>query len=300
MDRREFLRLAGMSVVLVSGLGNMAEAAGKVAGKAKGVGGNFYFLQLSDTHWGFNDPKINPDFAGTLKKAVDLVNNLQIHPDFIIFTGDLTHTTDDDQERRKRLTDFRNIIKNLKWQNIRFIPGEHDASLDNGQAFHELFGPSFYTFRHKGVHFITLDNVSDPTGSIGDNQLQWLSDTLKKLDKENSRIVILTHRPLFDLYPAWDWTTRDGAKAIDLLMPYQNVIVFYGHIHQENHHMTGHIAHHAAHGLMYPLPAPGSQTQRLPVPWDPSHPYNNLGFRSVEAKVKKPEYIITEFPLQKS
>jgi hypothetical protein len=121
---------------------------------------------------------------------------------------------------------------------------------------------------------------------------------LKKLDMD-ARIVVFTHRPLFDLAPSWDWTTRDGAKAIELLMPYKNVVVFYGHIHQENHHMTGHIHHHAAHGLMYPLPAPLSQPKKAPVAWDPTAPYKNLGFRAVKAQVKKADYVVTEYPVKK-
>ena len=267
MDRREFLKLAGISIVFVSGLPDLAGAAEKLGGKGKPAGTDFFFVQLSDIHWGFNNPKINPDPTGTLPKAIELVNNLPIHPDFIVFTGDLTQTTDDDKERRKRMAEFKKVAANLKNKNIKFLAGEHDASLDNGKAFHEFFGKSYYTFTHKGVHFIALDNVSDPTGSLGEAQLQWLSQQLKKLKKDD-RIVILTHRPLFDLMPEWDWATRDGAKAIDLLMPYNNVIVFYGHIHQENHHDTGHIAHHAATGLMWPLPAPGSVPKKAPIPWD--------------------------------
>ena len=135
-------------------------------------------------HWGFNNPKINPDPTGTLPKAIDLVNNLPIHPDFIVFTGDLTQTTDDDKERRQRMAEFKKVAAKLKNKNVKFLAGEHDASLDNGQAFHEIFGKSYYTFTHKGVHFIALDNVSDPTGSLGDAQLQWLSQQLKKLKKD--------------------------------------------------------------------------------------------------------------------
>ncbi len=246
MDRREFLKLAGISIVFVSGLPELAGAAEKMGRKAKPASRDFFFVQLSDSHWGFNNPKINPDPTGTLPKAIDLVNNLPIHPDFIVFTGDLTQTTDDDKERRQRMAEFKKVAATLKNKNVKFLAGEHDASLDNGKAFHEFFGKSYYTFTHKGVHFIALDNVSDPTGSLGDAQLQWLSQQLKKLKKDD-RLVVLTHRPLFDLMPEWDWATRDGAKAIDLLMPYNNVIVFYGHIHQENHHDTGHIAHHAVH-----------------------------------------------------
>jgi len=215
-----------------------------------------------------------------------------------MFTGDLTHTTDDAKERRQRLSEFREIVADLKVKNVRFMPGEHDASLDRGEAYQELFGKTHYAFDHKGVHFIVLDNVSDPAAMIGDDQLQWLAADLKQLPA-NANIVVFTHRPLFDLYPQWDWATRDGAKAVELLLPNPNVTVFYGHIHQEHHHMTGHIGHHAAKGLMFALPAPGSQPKRAPVPWDAAQPYKGLGFRSVEAQPKKPAYQITESPVQK-
>ncbi len=291
IDRRDFLRLAGIgSVVFASGLVH----SGKSTSAAED---DFFFVQLSDTHWGFTGPKVNPDSAGTLKKAIAAVNNLKIQPDFIMFTGDLTHVTEDDKERRKRLTEFRNMISELKVKNIRFMPGEHDAGLDEGEAFKELFGKTHYTFDYKGVHFIVLDNVSDPRSSIGEEQLEWLNADLKQVDK-NSPLVVFTHRPLFDLYPDWDWFTRDGKRALELLKPYSQAVVFYGHIHQENHQETGNINHHAAKGLMFPLPAPGSVPVKNPIPWDAAHPYKGLGFRSVGAKVKGAQYTISEFSVK--
>ena len=293
IDRRDFLKLAGIgAVVFSSGLGKLGNLANAASGKD-----DFFFVQLSDTHWGFGNPAVNADFAGTLKKAVEAVNHLKIQPDFIMFTGDLTHVTDDDKDRRTRMSQFKDIIGALKVKTIRFMPGEHDAGLDEGAAFKEFFGKTHYTFDHKGVHFIVLDNVSDPTSTIGDAQLDWLSADLKK-QKKDSRIVVFTHRPLFDLYPDWDWYTRDGAKAIEMLMPYLNVTVFYGHIHQEYHKNTGHIAHHAAKGLMFPLPVPGSVPVKNPIPWDANQPYKGLGFRSVEAKVKETRYAISEFSVR--
>ncbi len=294
IDRREFLKLAGIgSVVLVSGMDRIVFAVGKEI-----VNKDFFFIQMSDSHWGFDNPKINPDAKITLKKAVSAVNSLSTQPDFIMFTGDLTQTTDDDKERRRRLNEFRGIVSELKVKDVRFMPGEHDASLDNGAAFKELFGETHYTFNHSGVNFIVLDNVSDPAGSIGDAELKWLGTELNKLDKD-ARIVVFTHRPLFDLAPSWDWTTRDGAKAIELLMAYRNVTVFYGHIHQENHHMTGHIAHHSAKGLMYPLPAPLSLPKKASVPWDPAAPYRGLGFRGIRTEIAKSDYSLTEYPVTK-
>ena len=136
MNRRAFLKIAGIgSVVFTSGLYTWAtsDAAGQE---------NFFFVQLSDPHWGFNNPQINPDAMETLKKAVAAVNNLKAPPEFIVFTGDLTQITDDDQERRKRMSEFRDIIKDLKMKDIRLMPGEHDAGVDEGEAFQVTAGCS--------------------------------------------------------------------------------------------------------------------------------------------------------------
>jgi len=293
IDRRDFLKLAGLGgAVFASGLSGWAQAAKKSAVD------EFYFVQLSDTHWGFNGPKANPDAAHTLKKAVAAVNSLEQQPDFVVFTGDLTHTTDDPKVRRTRLAEFRDIVGKLKVRDVRFMAGEHDASLDRGEAYQEFFGKLHYTFDHKGVHFIVLDNVSDPKAALGEAQLAWLKQDLKQI-RLDAPVVVLTHRPLFDLYPQWDWATRDGAAAIELLRPHKNVTVFYGHIHQEHHHMTGHIAHHAAKSLIFPLPSPGSAPKRAPVPWDANAPYRGMGFRVIEADVAESYYKIDERPVAK-
>ncbi len=299
MERRDFLALAaaGGGAVFASALAGCASAAASGSYGAAGAAyKDFYFVQLSDTHWGYSGPA-NPDAAVTLKKAVASVNALPEPPDFIVFTGDLTHTTDDPVERRRRMAEFKTIAADLKVKTVRFMPGEHDASLDFGAAYKEHFGDTHYSFDHKGVHFIAIDNVSDPGARIGDEQLAWLQADLARLDKA-APIVVLTHRPLFDLAPKWDWATRDGAKAMALLMPYQNVTVFYGHIHQEHHQVTGHIAHHSAKSLIFALPAPNSQPNRTPLAWDAGQPYKGLGFRQVELEPPyKDAPKVAEFPV---
>lgn len=290
INRRDFLKLTGLGgVVFASGLAGCSSY-----GTAKTS--DFHFVQLSDSHWGFKGPEINPEAGTTLKRAVVAVNALALPPDFIVFTGDLTHTTDDPRIRRTRMQEFKAIIADLNVPTIHFLPGEHDASLDKGTAFQEFFGPTHYSFDYRGVHFVALDNVSDPAARLGEEQLAWLKADLDKLAMD-APIVILTHRPLFDLAPQWDWATRDGSQAIDILMPYQNVTVFYGHIHQEHHFMTGHIAHHAANSLIFPLPAPGSQPKREPVKWDADHPFRGLGFREVAEDETGQKLVINEQPL---
>src|SRR5258708_17750096 len=116
IDRRAFLKLAGLGgVVFASGLAGGA----KFAGAAQD---DFYFVQLSDTHWGFNGPVVNPDAGGTLPKAVAAVNSLGFEPDFIVFTGALTHTTADPQERRRPLAAVRDLVTRPQDTNQRFVP----------------------------------------------------------------------------------------------------------------------------------------------------------------------------------
>jgi hypothetical protein len=293
IDRRDFLKLtaAGGGAVFFSALPGCAATG-------PGAASDTYFVQLSDTHWGFNGPAVNPDARGTLPKAIAAVNALDPQPDFIVFTGDLTHTTDDPVERRKRLREFKEIAGGLRNANVRFMAGEHDASLDKGQAWMEFFGQTHYTFDHKGVHFVALDNVSDPGARLGEAQLAWLAADLAKQPRD-APLVVLTHRPLFDLAPEWDWATRDGAQALALLMPFRNVTVLYGHIHQEHHHMSNHIAHHSAKSLIFPLPAPKSQLKREPIKWDAANPYRGLGFRDVSVEGDGKRVAIIERPVLK-
>ena len=275
-NRRDFLKLVGLGgVVFASGLGPWGRALAA-------AGQDFFFVQMSDSHWGFEGAP-NPEAKNTLKRAVAAVNALKRQPDFIMFTGDLTHAAPDDKERHRRMAEFKTIVADLKVKDVRFIPGENDAALDGGAMYKTMFGVSNYSFDHKGVHFVALDNVSDPNGLIGEEQLQWLHADLAQHDKEQP-IVVFAHRPLFDLYPAWDWATNDGAKAIDILTPYEYVTVFYGHIHQEHHHMTGKIAHHAAESLIFPFPPAGSQPKKTPVAWDPTHPFKGLGIVSAQTQ----------------
>jgi hypothetical protein len=295
IDRREILKLMGVGgVVFASGL---AGAAGKKK-KSAASDEDFFFLQLSDTHWGYTGVS-NPEADVTLKKAVGTINAAGAAPDFVVFTGDLTHTTDDAAVRNKRMTEFAQIVSGLKVKTLHLMPGEHDAAKDKGAAFREHFGETHHAFDHKGVHFVALDNVSDPEGAVGATQIDWLAADLKKV-RPDARIVVLTHRPLFDLYPQWEWSTKDGAKVIDVLMPYKHVTVFYGHIHQEHHHQTEHIAHHAARSLVFPLPAAGSVPKKAPLAWDPAAPLKGLGYRQIDLPAAvATDARLTEFPVVK-
>ena len=261
---------------------------------------DFSFVQVSDLHWGYNNPKVNPESRNTLPRAIAAINAMENKPEFIVFTGDLTQTTDDRAVRRQRLREVKEMIGGLGNQKVYTFAGEHDAALDRGEAYLEVFGGTLnYTFDHKGVHFIVLDNCSDPAPVLGAKQLEWLKADLTR-QKPDAPIVVLTHRPLFAMNPQWDWNTRDGAQAIDALMPFKNVTVFYGHVHHENHFNTGHITHHSAMSTMFPLSPVGTMPEKTQLPWTPSQPFKGLGLRAVQATASGAAQQAREIPFAKT
>ena len=147
------------------------------------------------------------------------MNALSAQPDFVVFTGDLTHTTDDAVKRRDRMKQFRDIAGKLRRPRpsascrASTTPRSTAATPTRSSS-----ATTHYTFDHKGVHFVVLDNVSDPGAVVGEAQLAWLAADLAKR-KADAPIAVLTHRPLFDLYPEWDWATKDGAAALEILEP---------------------------------------------------------------------------------
>lgn len=292
-DRRELMTLAGLAGVgVVIGASGAAAQGYDAATKAAPSADDLFFVQLSDTHWGFKDDKVNPDFEGTLKKAIAGVNALSRQPDFIVVSGDMIHTTKDAAERRQRMTDVKGMLGELKVKEIRFAPGDHDANADKGEAYKEIFGAPYYAFDAKGAHVVVLDNVSDPEFKLGEAQLAWLAADLAALPADRP-VIAVTHRPLFELYRPWGWFTPDGDKAMELLRP-RKATVFYGHVHHENHATAGGLVHHSASAMMIPLPPAGTRPERAPVAWDAAAPYKGMGWRTVSAQAQGSKWDIRE------
>jgi Calcineurin-like phosphoesterase len=289
-DRRTFLRIAGAS--LGAGAlyrvapalatddqgGAMAHAMRVATGEAVKP---FTFVQLSDTHVGFSGPP-NPTGTQAFERAVEAVNRLPEAPDLVLFTGDLTHDSETPGEPAARMKRFKDIAGRLKVKKVHYVPGEHDAGLDGGALYREVFGEPTAAFDHRGVHFIGLDNVSRPRPEVGADQLGWLKKDLSRLSP-TTPIVVFTHRPLFDLKPEWEWFTRDGDAVMAALGGFENVTVLYGHIHREDVHDTGHVHHRAARSLIFAFPDPATASDKKPIPFDAAQPFHNLGLRVVRA-----------------
>jgi 3',5'-cyclic-AMP phosphodiesterase len=243
---------------------------------------SFTFLQISDSHIGFNKAP-NADARGTFREAVAKVKALREQPDFIIHTGDVSQLSRDDQ-----FDDADQILKEAGLP-VFFIPGEHDMlDPDGGKAFRNRFGKGsqgagWYSFDHKGVHFVALVNVADlkpgGMGNLGAAQLQWLKADLAGRSS-STPIVVFAHIPLWTVYADWGWGTDDAAAALKLLTRFGSVTVLNGHIHQITQKVEGHVGFHTARSTAFPQPVPGTAPSPGPLKVAPEQLPGMLGITS--------------------
>jgi 3',5'-cyclic AMP phosphodiesterase CpdA len=301
MDRRKFLQVSSVAL----GGGALYTMAPRLADTAEGAElarqlglrngerpAPFTLFQLSDTHVGW-DGQLG---TAAFERAVDVVNRLTPAPDLVLFTGDLTHDTEDRGEHAARMKRFREIAGRLKVPKLYQVPGEHDAGLDGGELYRSVFGPTSYSFDHKGFHFVALDNVSLAKPEVGAEQRAWLARDLARFAK-TTPIVVFTHRPLFDLRPDWEWFTSDGDEVMSLLAPYQNVTVLYGHIHREHELAAGNATHYGARSLCFAFPDPQSTADKKAIAFDKAAPFKNLGIRQVRAAAADAAVSVSEVSL---
>jgi predicted phosphodiesterase len=260
--------------------------AGAITNYFKRVNGeapaSFTFAQFSDPHVGFQGP---PDPLGTkaFENAVELMNKSAQRPDFVLFTGDLTHDAESRDAHAQRMQLFKSIAGRINTSAVHTVPGENDAALDGGVLYREHFGESHYSFDHKGVHFVALDNVSRGRPEVGPDQLAWLKADVARFPK-TAPIVVFTHRPLFDLKPEWEWFTADGDDVMNVLAPYENVTVLYGHIHRHHFQQNGKVRHYAARSLIFAFNDPATNADKKQLPFNKDDPFKELGIRQVTAK----------------
>lgn len=275
IDRRNFLGCmawagTGLLWTLTGGIPTsrlLAERARSRASSNAKVG-EFSFVQISDSHIGFNKGA-NPDVTGTLQTAIDRINTVPAgmkRPDFLIHTGDITQNS-----RASEFDTASQVIKGARVGEAFYVPGEHDFSLDDGELYKQRFGKGtvgngWYSYNHKDVHFIGLNNCVqvDAMGNLGADQLAWLKSDLAGLSA-STPIVVFAHIPLWMVYEQWGWGTNDGQEALALLRRFGSVTVLNGHIHQVVQKVEGNVAFHTAMATAFPQPAPGTAPHPGPM-----------------------------------
>jgi 3',5'-cyclic AMP phosphodiesterase CpdA len=288
IDRRGFLECmawAGTGVIWSVAGGVLNSRA--FGANMKAAAGELHFVQISDTHMGFNKPA-NPDVTATLQATVDKINGLPQAPEFIIHTGDISHMS-----KAAEYDTLDQVLKGATAKQVYFVPGEHDTSIDDGKQYMERYGRNakgrgWFSFNHKDVHFVGLSNVAalEGLGKLGPEQLAWLAADLK--GQPSSRpVVVFAHIPLWSVYPEWGWGTEDSAQALGYLKRFGSVTVLNGHIHQVMQKVEGNVTFHTAMSTAFPQPAPGSAKAPGPMKVADDKLRSVLGITTVQSTMKK-------------
>jgi predicted phosphodiesterase len=285
MNRRRFLShvaWAGTAMVFTTSGGVLSACSADNKPAKKAATTDLSFVQISDTHIGFNGPA-NPDVTQTTLAAIAQINALPAPPAFVVHTGDLTHTSTPEQ-----FDTIRQMLSTVKAKVI-VIPGEHDSTDDNGEKYRNMFGQGtkgdgWSSFDVNGVHFLALVNTLhlDTLGHLGADQLAFIKADLASQSSETP-IFIFSHIPLFAMYEKWGWGTDDALTALSYTKRFASVTAINGHVHQLMTKTEGNVTFYAGRGTAYPLPAPGAggapAAKPLTVPADQLR--SMLGIRQV-------------------
>ncbi len=262
---------------------------------------DFTFAYISDSH--IQQVKGNQfvrNWDRGLIRAVAEANLLVPKPDFVVFGGDLAQIGN-----KPELDHGAEILAGLNHKTY-MVMGEHDYYLDLGEYWSDLFGEHYYSWDHKGVHFVVLNSIltthewtherwdtperrmaemaglDNPNGSpfmVGQAQLKWLKRDLRKV-KKDTPVVVFSHSPLQKIYKGWNFWTDDAEDVQSLLGRFDKVNVIYGHVHQIQYNQIDNIAFTSVMSTAWPWPYPESYAQAeshlpiLTVPMNRADPFN--------------------------
>jgi 3',5'-cyclic AMP phosphodiesterase CpdA len=285
--------------VLWTVAGGVPRSLGLVGEANAQTAGGLTFVQISDSHVGFDRPA-NPNVLGTLEAAVNKIKALPAKPAFMIHTGDITHLS-----KVSEFDDAQRIISQTGLD-VHYVPGEHDVLDEGVKLYGERYGKGakgagWYSYDAGGVHFIGLVNVvnlkAGGMGNLGADQLAWLQDDLKGRTA-STPIVVFAHIPLWSVYPQWGWGTEDSEQVLALLKPFGSVTVLNGHIHQIIQKVEGNVTFHTARSTAFPQPAPGSAPSPGPMKVDDDKLKGVLGTASINFVPGRERLAIIDTPLQ--
>ncbi len=261
---------------------------------------DFSFTYISDAHiQQIKGASFVRNWDMGLKRAVAEANLITPEADFVMFGGDLAQLG-----KKEELDHGGEMLSHLK-SKFHCVMGEHDYYFDLGDYWSKLYGPQWYSFDHKGVHFVVLNSIlttdewtfhrwptaeqrmlemaglDNPNGSpfmVGDKQRAWLKDDLDKVSKDTP-LIVFSHSPLQKIYKGWNFWTDDAEQVQALLQPFKNVSVIYGHVHQIQYNQIGNISFNAVMATAWPWPYPDTYSQAgahvpvLTVPMNRADPF---------------------------
>lgn len=196
--------------------------------EARDAGSDFRFVVVSDRTGEHRDGI----FASAMPK-IDL-----LEPAFVVSVGDLIEGyTEDRAELGEQWREIDGYVESLR-SPFFYVAGNHDFSNEvMSNVWRERYGPSFYDFWYKDVHFVVLNSeLFSAVGSRGrsipgpdtqEAQMAWVEQALTQ-DRKARWTFVLIHQPLWDygkrVHPDW--------SRVEQLLGDRPYTVFAGHLHE--------------------------------------------------------------------
>ena len=191
----------------------------------------FRFVQISDAQ------PISEEMWANTAKAVELINNLQPQPAFVLFGGDLTHLGE-----RADVERIAAICANLQAP-LYPVPGNHDHNSVVTGRYQKHFGPEHWSMRYGNFKFVALNTPggSAPYFMDGSNPefVQWVDQELG--DPTTPNRFVIGHYELWDYNPDTSWLSsiidHGGGPAWlqELFDKHQVIAYLHGNDHQFRH-----------------------------------------------------------------
>jgi 3',5'-cyclic AMP phosphodiesterase CpdA len=244
LDRRKFLSLSGAAVgALAAGVESKGESAEQVQ--------DFSFIFFTDTH-------TQPELNATEGTSMAFRRARTLKADFAIGGGDLVFDVSAvPRERVLSLYDMYAKAEQDLGLKIYHTIGNHDvvgAGADlisqsdpiyGKRLWNQKFGETYYSFDHKGYHFVVLDSIEyQPDhsfiGRIDAGQMEWLAKDLSAQPK-GTPVIVVAHMPLASSAFSYDGPemykkasmviVTNARDVISLLDEYNVIAVLQGHTH---------------------------------------------------------------------
>lgn len=201
---------------------------------------DFTFLFLTDSH-------LQPELNGVIGTDMAMKHARTIKADFAIQGGDhifdSLNTPKDIVLRNYGLYDKAQDDLGLK---VHHTLGNHDVMgiyttsgtlptdpLYGKKLFADRFGPTWYSFDHKGYHFLVLDSIGITDdhhyeARIDPDQLAWIKSDLAATPA-GTPIVVTTHIPLVTALSSYTPPAPQAAKGFGFTNGPETIKLFEGH-----------------------------------------------------------------------
>ncbi len=294
-SRRDFLK--GAAAAAAAGVVPMSFVKLAFADPAQ----DFTFAYISDAHiQHISGNKFVRNWDRGLIRAVAETNLLTPKPDFVMFGGDLGQLG-----MKEELDHGAEIMSKLRYK-THYVMGEHDYYLDLGEYWSKLFGPHWYSFDHKGVHFVVLNSILThddwtfnqwpsaeqrmlarwPASTTRTARPSWWARSSAPGSRPTSTRWRRRRRSSSSRTRRSRSSTRAGTsgrttprRCRRILAPFDKVNVIYGHVHQIQYNQIGNISFNAVMATAWPWPYPNSYAQAqhtmpvLTVPMNRADPF---------------------------